>query len=418
MNAQAATSPGTPQRALQLGDARHGKLAANLSAFGRALRRAGVPVDSARIALAQQALLEVGLARKQDVNAALEAIFVSREEDREVYRELFELFFRDPEMAKKLMAQLLPSAGSNANPPPERPRVREAMTPPKAEGSTPEADPEDKIELDAAMTASTVVRVKKADFNQLAASEYHLVEKLVRDVPLPLPTLPTRRTRASERGAHVHWSRTLRSAARTGGDITALQRRHRRRAPLPLLVLVDVSGSMERYARLLLAFIHAATGHAQRVDGQNMPLRRDVFAFGTRLTDLGGAFRQADTDRMLLEAGATIKDFAGGTRLGECLAQLRSQYARRLVARRTLVLLISDGLDTGDPAVLEDELAWLKRRSRRLLWLNPLLRFDGYTPSARGAAILHDAADGMLAVHNVTRLEQLAGAIAALVKQP
>jgi hypothetical protein len=180
----------------------------------------------------------------------------------------------------------------------------------------------------------------------------------------------------------------------------------RTREPLPLLVLVDVSGSMERYARLLLAFLHTAT-QAHR--------RRDVFAFGTNLTDLTPAFRIGDTDAMLAAASTAIEDFAGGTRLGESLATLRLQHARRLVGRRSLVLVISDGLDTGEPEQLERELDWLTHRCRRLLWLNPLLRFEGYAPLARGAAVLHRHAHAMLAVHNLSKLQDLAGSLAELL---
>jgi uncharacterized protein with von Willebrand factor type A (vWA) domain len=187
-----------------------------------------------------------------------------------------------------------------------------------------------------------------------------------------------------------------------------LPRLQRREQLLPLLVLVDVSGSMERYARLLLAFLHAATRRHPRCD---------VFAFGTHLTDLTPAFRIADTDAMLAYASQAIDDFAGGTQLGESLATLRTRHQRRLVGRRTLVLLITDGLDTGEPELLTQELAWLKRRSRRLLWLNPLLRFEGYAPLARGAAVLHQQVDGMLAVHNVSKLEDLAASLAALMRR-
>uniref|UniRef100_UPI0018502FF2 vWA domain-containing protein n=1 Tax=Ramlibacter sp. TaxID=1917967 RepID=UPI0018502FF2 len=206
----------------------------------------------------------------------------------------------------------------------------------------------------------------------------------------------------------LHWARTLRHAARTGGELVELRRMQRAEEPLPLLVLVDVSGSMERYARLLLAFLHAATRGLRR---------RDVFAFGTHLTDLTSAFRIADTDMMLAAAGAAIDDFAGGTRLGDSLATLRMRHARRLVGRRTLVLVISDGLDTGEPDDLARELGWLKRRCRRLLWLNPLLRFEGYAPIARGAAVLHSRADGMLAVHNLSRLQDLAASLAAVMRR-
>jgi hypothetical protein len=179
------------------------------------------------------------------------------------------------------------------------------------------------------------------------------------------------------------------------------------RPPANLVFLVDVSGSMERYARLLLAFLHAATREHRR---------RDVFAFGTHLTDLTPAFRLADTDDMLAAASAAISDYAGGTKLGESLTTLREQHARKLVGRRTLVLIISDGLDTGEPEVLARELDWLVRRCRRLLWLNPLLRYDAYEPAARGASVLHARAHGMLAVHNLSRLEDLAAGLAAVMR--
>ncbi|WP_313074589.1 VWA domain-containing protein [Melaminivora sp.] len=410
-------APASPSRPIpQLGDARTGKLAANLAAFGRSLRRAGVPVDAARIALAQQALLAVGLAQRLDMEAALESVLVSREADRLVFRELFAAFFRDPELAHKLLAQMLPRADGRAEPPRQRPRVREALAPPRAAKTAQPAQEQQATDLDAAMSASQLARLKNADFNQLSASEYRLVQQLVQAIALPVPTVATRRSRAGSRGARIHWGRTLHAAARTGGDVALLARRKPRRQPLPLLILVDVSGSMERYARLLLAFLHAATARVA-VGGRRLAVRRDAFAFGTHLTDLHAAFAHADTDAMLTHAGRLIQDFGGGTCLGASLAELRRRHARRLVGRRTLVLLVSDGLDTGEPQALAQELDWLKRHTRSLLWLNPLLRFDGYQPLAQGAAALHRACDAMLAVHNVTRLQQLAAALAQLLRQ-
>ena len=392
---------------MQLGDARTGKLADNIAGFGRALRRAGVRVDSARIALAQQAAGLVGVGRKDDLGAAMEAVMVSREQDRDVFRELFDAFFRDPEIANKLLAQMLPSAETKGERSKRRPRVNEALSPQKAFGQQARQPQEEKVDLDAAMTASDVERLRHADFNALGASEYLLVERLAREVALPVPFVPARRTRPGVRGTQLHWARTLRHASRTGNELIELRRLQRAKERLPLLVLVDVSGSMERYARLLLAFLHAATRGNRR---------RDVFAFGTHLTDLTPAFRLGDSDAMLAAASGAISDFAGGTRLGESLATLREQHARRLVGRRTLVLVISDGLDTGEPEQLASELAWLKRRCRRLLWLNPLLRFDGYAPLARGAAVLHRYADRMLAVHNLGKLDELAAHLAAVMK--
>lgn len=394
-----------------LGDARRGKLPENILGFGRALRRAGVRLDSARITLACEAAQLVGVTRKPDLGAALEAVLVSREQDRAVFRELFDAYFRDPEVAHKLLAQMLPSAEGRAEPSKRRPRVREALTPQRAFGTQAPRATEDAVEFDAAMTASDLQRLRQADFNGLSASEYRLVERLARDIALPLPCVPARRSRPDARGTRLHWRRALHEATRTGGELLHLPRLRRRAEPLPLLILVDVSGSMERYARLLLAFLHAAT---RQVAGRQV--RRDLYAFGTHLTDLTPALRLADTDEMLATAGALIDDYGGGTCLGASLATLRSQHARRLVGRRTLVLLVSDGLDTGVPEQLDAELGWLRRRCRRLLWLNPLLRYEGYTPLARGAAALHRHADGMLAIHNLSRLEDLAASLADVLE--
>ena len=394
---------------MQLGDARVGKLADNLTGFGRTLRRAGVQIDSARMALAAQAMLAVGMGARDDVGAALEAVMVSREQDRLVFRELFDVYFRDPALANKLLAQMLPSAEGKAEPSKRRPRVREALAPQQAFGKPGQQKPQDKeVDFDAAMTASDLTRLKHADFNALSGSEYRLVERLARNIRLPMPEFAARRVRPGARGARIHWPGVMDQAARTGGELLRLPRLQRRHQPLPLLVLVDVSGSMERYARLLLAFLHAAT-HGLRA--------REVFAFGTRLTDLNAAMHRADTDEMLAAASLAIEDFAGGTQLGASLADLRRHHARRLVGRRTVVLLITDGLDTGEPHDLAHELDWLRRHSRRLLWLNPLLRFDGYAPLARGAAVLHARAHGMLAVHNLAKLEDLASSLAALMRR-
>ena len=204
----------------------------------------------------------------------------------------------------------------------------------------------------------------------------------------------------------MDWTRAMRDAARQGGELMRLPHLQRRKQTLPLLILIDVSGSMERYARLMMAFLHQAT--------RKVP--RSVFAFGTELTDLSGPFRLTDTDDMLLAVSEKIADFAGGTRLGLSLSQLRTRHQRQLIGRRTIVLLITDGLDTGATSDLSHELSWLKRHCRQLLWLNPLLRFDGYAPIASGAQVLHRHADGMVAIHNMARLQDLAQAITRLLK--
>jgi uncharacterized protein with von Willebrand factor type A (vWA) domain len=388
-----------------LGDARSGKLSDNITGFARALRRAGLPIDASRISLAIESTDLIGIERKDDLSSALQACLVSRQEDLVVFNQMFAAFFRDPELTRQLLSQLLPKAPSATPGVPRKSRVQEALAA-KTKQNDPHKVKEDELKFDAAMSASDRQRLQQADFQSLSASEFNLVEKLARLVKLPLPQIQGRRTQSGVRGARIHWAKTLQEASRQDGDILSLPRLQRKQQDLPLLILVDISGSMERYARLLLAFLHQAT--------RGTP--RQVFAFGTDLTNLNRAFKLRDTDDMLAAASAQIHDFAGGTQLGKSLTQFRTEHARNLMGRRTVVLLISDGLDTGAKETLDSELAWLKRHTRSLLWLNPLLRFEGYAPIATGASVLNRHVDGMLAIHNLSRLEELASALSKLFK--
>ena len=391
---------------MQLGDARVGKMADNIVGFGRTLRRAGFPMDSERISLALESALLIGLDNKENFRAALEATLVCRQQDLEVFDQLFDAYFRNPELTQQLLAQMLPKTTEAAPSPKRRARTQEALAAITSNNSRTSAA-EDSIDFDAAMTASDQVRLRHADFESLSASEFKLVQRLASEIPLPWPRVPARRTQRSRSGARVDWGHTLRESARTDGELLFLPYLSRRTQALPVLILIDVSGSMERYARLMLAFLHQST----------RGLARSVYAFGNQLTDLSSAFRHADTDEMLSNANKLIQDFAGGTQIGHSLEQLRVTQHRQLIGRRTVVLLITDGLDTGEPSALAQELAWLKRNCRSLLWLNPLLRFEHYAPSAGGANVLQKYADGMLAIHDLAHLEDLAQSLAELVKQ-
>ena len=391
---------------MQLGDARTGKLAENIVGFGRALRRAGLPMDSARISLALDAALLVGIDQKLDFRAALQATMVCRQQDLDVFEQLFDAYFRNPEFTQQLLSQLLPKATEAAAKPKRRPRVQEALAAVRA-AATDRKSREEEFQFDAAMTASTLARLHHADFDGLNASEFRLVERLVREMTLPWPQIGSRRLRSSTRGVRLDWASTSREAARYGGELLRFPFLSRRQESLPLLILLDVSGSMERYARLMLAFLHQSTRH----------LNRSIFAFGNQLTDLSKLFQLSDTDAMLKGANRLISDFAGGTQMGDCLATLRLAHHRKLVGHRTIVLLISDGLDTGQPDALKESLNWLRRNCRSLLWLNPLLRFEGYQASAGGAQLLQKHADGVLAMHNLAHLEALSDGLAQLLKR-
>ncbi len=391
---------------MQLGDARVGKMADNIVGFARTLRRAGFPMDSERVRVALESVLLVGLEDREDFRAALETTMVCRQQDREVFDQLFKDYFRNPELSQQLLAQMLPKTTEAAPSPKRRARAQEALAAIASNNARARTE-EDSIDFDAAMTASNQMRLRHADFESLSASEFKLVQRLACEIPLPWPRVAARRTQRSRSGARVDWAHTLRESARLDGELLSLPYLARRTQALPVLILIDVSGSMERYARLMLAFLHQST----------RGLARSVYAFGNQLTDLNSAFRHADTDEMLSTANALIQDFAGGTQIGQSLKQLRLTRQRQLVGRRTIVLLITDGLDTGEPSALAQELAWLKRNCRSLLWLNPLLRFERYAPSAGGASVLQKYADGMLAIHDLAHLEDLAQSLAELVKQ-
>ena len=392
-----------------LGDARVGKFAENVTGFGRMLRRAGLHVDTSRIRVAQQALTLVDLGTRSEVMVALESTLVSRHQDREVFRQLFEAYFKDPQIARQLLAQRLPQSRASKNPVQRSPRAQEALNvinKPNRKAAPPQ---EDEVKLDAAMSASDRERLRHADFEGLSASEYRLVERLAREIPLDLPQFRARRYRPTGRGDQVHWPGLMRELARHDGELLDITRTRRRLQPLPLTVLVDVSGSMERYARLLLAFLHQAT----RTVRQN---HRAIFAFGTRLTDLNKAFRLADTDAMLANVNEVVPDFGAGTLIGPAIETLRNAHRQAIVGNRSIVLIISDGLDTGDPDLLDRQMTWLCGQARRTLWLNPLLRYDGYQPLAGGARVLARHVDQMLAIHNLAHLESLAKALSQLLK--
>jgi uncharacterized protein with von Willebrand factor type A (vWA) domain len=389
---------------MALGDALQNKLADNLFGFCRTLRRAGLPIDSQRIALAQQALGFVDIGKREQVCAALETVLVSRPDDRLVFYELFDAVFRNPEMAKQLMAQLLPTNKAGEHPL-RRPRSQEALRTPSIKPSLDKAEQkEQSFEIDMAMTTSEIDRLRQADFEQLSASEARKVQQLARRIPICLPRFKSRRQGAAPRGRQTDWRETARKAQRSFGEMLDLGYQEPKHRPMPLVILVDISGSMERYARMILSFLHAATCNT----------RPKVFAFGSRLTPLSKVFRQPDTDLMLLHAAQEIQDYAGGTRMAESLQDLRSHHRGAFLGRRSLVLVITDGLDTGEPEKLHDGLRWLRSVAGRLLWLNPLLRYSGYQPLAAGASTLARFSDSMMAVHNLESLEVFSQAVEQL----
>ncbi len=389
----------------QLGDARSGKLVENLLGFGRALRRAGIAVDSAKLSLASQALLWVNLSQRDECYAALASTLLSRYQDQQVFNDVFDQYFKNPDLANQLLGQMLPRTEEKKSLQ-KNDRAKESLRgkPPSSKAGSPQ---EHKIELDASMTLSDIHRLRYADFNRLNTSEYQLIEQLAKRIQVKFPKMPSRRYRPHHRGHQLDFRKIIKSSIRLDNEFLEIHWQQRKTYFLPLLILVDVSGSMERYARLLLSFLHAATRHHPNTE---------VLSFGTKLTYLTPSFASHDTDRMLLDINHQIQDFASGTQLGSCLDELNTQYGKLMIGKRTVVLLITDGLDTGSNEILHNALAKLKRQSKSILWLNPLMRYEAYQPIASGPAELAKVADKMIAIHNLQSLQELSKHLEQLIK--
>ncbi|MGH6918100.1 MAG: vWA domain-containing protein [Geminicoccaceae bacterium] len=244
--------------------------------------------------------------------------------------------------------------------------------------------------------------LQRKDFEQMSADEIARAKALIRGMRLPIRALPTRRFRPEPRGRRVDLRRTLRQSLRGGGAMIDLARKRRLRRHPPLVILCDISGSMERYSRMLLHFMHAVTNDRDRVH---------CFVFGTRLTNISRQLRQRDVDLALARVGEQVLDWSGGTRIGHCLHAFNRVWSRRVLAQGAVVLLITDGLDRDAGAGLEREIERLHKSCRRLIWLNPLLRYEGYAPIATGSRAIIKHVDDFRPVHNLESLAQLTEAL-------
>jgi uncharacterized protein len=391
-----------PDSAAFLTQLPQGRLAENVLHFVRVLRAAGLPVGPAKVIDALAAVEAVGVANRDDFREALAAVVASRREHLVLFEQAFDLFWRNPRLLEKLLAALLPKAQGLPGAPEDLPaRLAQAMLPPPAPRAVPEQEQE--TDLDAAFSFSAREVLQKKDFATMSAAELQEVKALLRRMKLPLPQRPVRRTMAAQRGHAIDLRATLRRSVSGSGTLTPLRfRRHRRRTP-PLCILCDISGSMDRYARMLLHFIHAITNDRHRVH---------VLTFGTRLTNITRHLRHRDVDVALARVAGAVEDWAGGTRIGRCLADFNRIWSRRLLGQNAVVLLISDGLDADAGDGLAFEAERLSKSCSRLVWLNPLLRYAGFEARPAGIRALLPYVDDFLPVHNLETLTDLANALA------
>ncbi|WP_322043744.1 VWA domain-containing protein [Paraburkholderia sp. J67] len=372
-------------------------LARNVVHFVRVLRGAGLPMASARAVDALEALSHIDLARRADVQAALAAVLTAAPDERELFDAAFALFWRDPDWEGKLRALLLPKVQGGLPPPRRNNRLADALAArPAARAGTPPPASHEQHELRAHATFSAEERLRQRDFDTLSADEWRTLRHLIRARRLPLATARTRRLKAASHGTHADLRASARQAVRAGGDWTVWKYRACVERKLPLVLLLDISGSMSSYSRAVLYFCHALLQSRERLQ---------VFLFGTRLTHATRALRERDPDVALAQLSVQVADWSGGTRIGETLAQFNRRWARRVLGGRATVLLVTDGLDHDPGGALEAEMARLHRFAHRVVWLNPLLRFGGFTPKARGVQAMLPHVDAHYPVHNLDSLE-------------
>lgn len=381
-----------------------GHLPENVLHFIRVLRGAGLPVGPAKVIDALAAVEAVGVGHRTDFREALAAVLCSRREHLDLFEQAFDLFWRNPKLLEKMVAAMLPQVlgrtGEEPAPPAVPGRLAEALAPPPADA--PKRDAEDEVTLDAAFTFSAREVLQTRDFATMSGEELGQVKRMLARLRLPLPKVPMRRTRPDDRGRRIDLRATLRRSAGAAGAAAPLAFRARTLRTPPLVVLCDISGSMDRYSRMMLHFLHAITNDRHRVH---------VMLFGTRLTNVTRHLKHRDVDVALERVSSAVADWAGGTRIGASIAEFNRHWSRRLLGQNAVVLLISDGLDAESGAGLDEAMERLSKSCRRLVWLNPLLRYADFEARPAGIRAMLPWVDDFLPVHSLASLEALAGTL-------
>ncbi|WP_300016932.1 VWA domain-containing protein [uncultured Roseobacter sp.] len=389
------------------------KLAGNITHFARALRRAGVPIGPGRVIDAIRAVEAAGFTDKRDFYWTLHACFVNRPEHRLVFAQIFRLYWRDPRYLEHMMSYMIPAVRGvqeDRKAQSAEKRAAEALLDgaeaPDFGEDVPENEDTTEIEIDASLTMSSQERLRSLDFEQMSTAEMAEAKRMLARLNLPVPPILSRRAKASLTGRRVDAARTLRASMRQGGEMHRIALKEPRPRWPNLVVLCDISGSMSQYSRVVLHFLHAVA-NAKGAGWAKV----HAFTFGTRLTNITRHLRQRDVDAALAAAGAEAQDWEGGTRIGDCLTSFNRDWSRRVMGQGAVVLLITDGLDRDDPAALTRQMERLHLSARRLIWLNPLLRWEGFAPKAQGIRAMLPHVDSFRAGHSIASLEDLAASL-------
>ena len=376
------------------------KLADNVLHFGRTLRRAGLPIGTGRVLTALQALEVAGLTKRDDFYWTLYSCFISRQDQIELFNQAFHAFWRDPQILEQVSALLQPQDLNNTDEQDEKQTLNRRIADAFSEGLPDNSSTieKDTFDLDTSDTWSAEEVFKTLDFDQMSAEEIAQAKHAIRSLTLPFDLIRTRRNRRSSHGRNIDVHGSLRSSLRFGGDIIPLQWKKPIERPAPITAICDISGSMSQYSRMVLHFLHTLTLQRDRISS---------FVFGTHLTNITRHLQKKDVDESLRQVGSEVTDWGGGTNIGRCLHTFNRDWSRRVLRSDSTVLLVTDGLDREDVEVLSREAERLQKSCKRLIWLNPLLRFDGFAPKARGIRALLPHIDEFRAVHNIRAMEDL-----------
>jgi uncharacterized protein len=376
-----------------------GALAQNIVHFARALREAGVPLGPGAILDALAAVEAAGFGDRGDFRATLHAVFIKKHEHSLLFDQAFEIFWKRQGLLDKLIALLSPKAPSEAKPRSAEAgasRVADALF--KAQPKEPREL--NAIDLDARFTMSEKEILRSKDFAQMSAAEIDEARKLIKAMSMPEDRRRTRRFAPSAKRLRVDARKSFRRSLQPGGAIDVVFRAPIRRPP-PVVALCDISGSMSEYTRLFLHFLHAL-GETRRVS---------TFLFGTRLTNVTRAMRARDPDQALAQCATLAVDWSGGTRIGEALNRFNREWSRRVLGQGAIVLLFTDGLEREGVEQLGVEMERLRKSSRTVIWVNPLLRFDGFSAKAQGVRAILPHVDEFRPIHNLASMADLAHAL-------
>jgi uncharacterized protein len=380
-----------------------GRIPDNVVYFARVLRKAGMKVGPAAVRDAVEAVQIAGIGSREEFYWVLHSVFVKRREDHEVFDQAFKLFWRTRDLVEKMIAMFSPVAMENK----QREKLKAGETRVSQalfEGHEKQRPPEDKpmIEIDARETISGNEVLRQQDFAQMTALELAEAKAAIAKLTLPFDQVETRRYKPSTVPKRIDPRATMRAAMRTGGDLILPRFRKRRKVHPPLVIIADISGSMSQYTRIFLHFMHVISEKRRGVH---------TFLFGTRLTNITRQMRNKDPDEAVDQCTGAVKDWSGGTRIGEALRLFNRQWSRRVLGQGAVVILITDGLERDSIDELDTEMDRLHRSCRRLVWLNPLLRFDGFEARARGVRTMLDHVDEFRPVHNIAAMADLVTAL-------